>query len=174
MIKEYLNRIEKCSPEAIHSPLTDFEVHTLQKRIKKLFDLELNQGYLDFLKLTNGLDFDGEQIYGFADKPIDELLHGDEYILDVILFNTLRYEKDFNKDYFFLGDGNLLQPVQYLPTGKFQLIDRVCQDTIEEFGTFREMLDFLLKDLAKRADEFIEDAKKEYGEEEAKRLFGYE
>ena len=98
-----------------------------------MFKLECPSTLVDFYKLSDGLSFNGYQIYSSENKEVNGVLQGIfEYNQ---LMNSLSedYQESFGKDYIFFGDGDMDYFTLDKKLEKFQSRDRYSGDVIEEF-----------------------------------------
>ena len=150
-MNKYLNEIRARDPEAFEKPITEKEGILLKELVIEKFNLILPEQYIDFLKMTNSFNFDGEMIYGMDVKYLDGS-NGGEY--GVIEYNEVYHENEMNRRFFFFGDGNMDAYVLDIEKGKYYFIDKFSHEVWEEFDTFNDMIEHILNYLVPRLKEY--------------------
>ena len=150
-LNKYLNEIRARDPEAFEKPITEKEGILLKELVIEKFNLILPEQYIDFLKLTNSFEFDGELIYGM-DLAYLAGDNGGEY--GIIEYNEVYREDEMSQRFFFFGDGNMDAYVLDIDKGKYLIIDKFSHEIIEEFNTFNTMFEYKLDYLLERARKY--------------------
>jgi hypothetical protein len=116
-----------CPPEALAQ---------LQARTEAALKFQLPEGYLHFLSRSNGLLLNGTLI--FASKPV-ELIDNPATSIDGFLEanQTLRVNAEQS---IFFGDSDMDSYTFNLETAKFEVIDTVALEAVEQYGSFAELL----------------------------------
>lgn len=119
-------------------PATEAQIQRVVERASKDLRTELPGDYLHFLRLTNGLDWNGVVIYGAGTNPI--AAHPDRSIPDIIEMN-LNYRDDPRfADLLVLGS-NAMDIYNYnISTGRYEIYDEVPHELIEAFPTFDDLM----------------------------------
>jgi len=109
----------------------------LSSRAKAELSAEVPQGYVDFLRVTDGLNWNGLFIYSSHDT--DDYDHG---FVETNL-NWRNYE--INDDLIYFADADINSYVYSLRAGEYQILDRPSMDVYGSFKTFDEMIAEALK-----------------------------
>src|SRR4026209_729318 len=94
MYRELLERIadvQRRLGNAPQAPSSEAQIERLLERVRAELRTELPIEYLDFLRLTNGLDWNGVVIYASETLPITG--HPDRFISGIVEMN-LNYRED--------------------------------------------------------------------------------
>lgn len=147
MWKESLEEIiqeEKKYGQEINGGISEAEEKLLIKAAKDEFDLVLPEDYIKILRVVNGLEFNGTILYG-ADEPLLEEAPKC-HVNGLVDCNKVWYENEWQKQYLFLGEGNISWYVYELETKKYYELDNPSGEINEEFDGFEQMLDKMLLD----------------------------
>ena len=148
MLQKILAQIEKersVYNESMQSKCLIEKIKNLQKVFFGVSKMELPTGYLDFLQIMDGLDWNGVTIYASKTSLIDG--YSDRYIQGVIEANSIYSKFKFHKDLIFLGESGMDTYVYSTDTCQYQIIERVSLDVIQIFQSFDLMLTQILQDL---------------------------
>jgi len=122
--------------------LSDIEIETLSRIIREKFDIQIPDGYADFLKMMNGFSFNGFNVYCYINddikKNIDEML-----AFDIIDANERFCDCADNDDYLLIGDSST-DYIAYIKKTKKYLIMSNGLDHEAEFDTFNEMFFYFI------------------------------
>lgn len=119
-------------------PATEEELQTVVQNGSKDLHTELPGDYLHFLRLNNGLDWNGVVIYGANRNPI--AAHPDRSIADVVEMN-LNYRDDPRfGDLLVLGSNGMDIYTFRISTDRYEIYDEVPHELIESFPTFDELM----------------------------------
>lgn len=140
--KDVLKEIEKIVEKyrsSFRNPVSDTEIIKLKQHIQQKFrNIVLPESYIEFLKIVNGLDFNGLVIYG-VDKVLTEKKE-DEEIQGFIETNELWYENDWQKQYIFWGDSDTAWYCYHLKESMYVELDKPSGTLIQSFDNFDSML----------------------------------
>ena len=141
MYQELLKRLaaeQRQADSAPQSPGSDEEIQRLIERARQELRTELPTGYLDFLRLTNGLDWNGVVIYAADTTPIAG--HPDRIIPDVIEMN-LNYREDQRfADLLVIGSNGMDLYTYRISTDVYEVYDEVPHELLETLATFDELM----------------------------------
>lgn len=139
-----IEKIEKKYGSSLRNPASDTEIIKMKENIQhKLENIELPNSYIEFLKIINGLDFNGLVIYG-----IDEVLLDNEVVEEIQGFietNEIWYENEWQKQYIFFGDSDTAWYCYDLTKYIYVEIDKPSGTLIQSFDSFDSMLSDALK-----------------------------
>ncbi|MES5928499.1 YrhA family protein [Bacillus cereus group sp. MG9] len=138
-----IEKIEKSFNDKLNTPATDTEIGKLRERVKENFNVDLPSEYEEFLKIVNGLDFNGLVIYGVDPSLLDT--ERDELISGLIDTNEIWYENEFQKEYLFLGDSNIAWFCKNLSDGTYLELDKPSGTVMETYSDFNTMIEEALK-----------------------------
>ena len=147
ILNRYLNEFKTKRPKSCREPINDKEAELLKRLVKEKFNLILPHQYIDFLKLTNSFNFDGELIYGMDLKYMNGN-NGREH--GIIEYNEIYHADELSKRFFFFGDGNMDAYVLDIEKGNYYFIDKFSHESIKEFENFNSMIEYILKYLVER------------------------
>lgn len=136
-IKQERSNYNISTPE----PIQENAIKNFEDKFKIFFGLEIDFEYVDFLKIHNGLDENGYQIYSSYDHNINGVEYG------IFQNNELWYEdlEDF-RDYIFFAESGSELFVFDKTQKKYQCLDRYNSDNIiKTFNNFSDMLLYILK-----------------------------
>ncbi|TDR75717.1 YrhA family protein [Photobacterium lutimaris] len=124
--------------EVLEPEASKVELQGFTEKFKTKFGLEVPIQYEIFLKLVNGLEFNGLIIYGTKNSDNDP----DASMLDIFEMNKI-----FNDSLMFnrlnviaIGEDSSGLITYDKDTKKFQYRDRIGLDRVEQFSSFDEML----------------------------------
>ncbi|USK34304.1 SMI1/KNR4 family protein [Bacillus sp. F19] len=124
---------------SFRNPVSDTEIIKMKQHIKQKFgNIALPESYIEFLKIVNGLDFNGLVIYG-VDKVLTDK-EEDEEIQGFIETNELWYENDWKKQYIFFGDSDTAWYCYDLKESMYEELDKPSGTLIQSFDNFDSML----------------------------------
>ncbi|MBG9598070.1 YrhA family protein [Bacillus mycoides] len=138
-----IEKIEKSFNDKLNTPATDTEIGKLRERVKENFNVDLPSEYEEFLKIVNGLDFNGLVIYGVDPSLLDT--ERDELISGLMDTNEIWYENEFQKEYLFLGDSNIAWFCKNLSEGTYLELDKPSGTVMETYSDFNTMIEEALK-----------------------------
>ena len=140
-----LNQIiteKKSYGEKVNLGAKDDEISAFCNEVKIIFNANIPQGYIKFLKNINGLDFNSYVIYGIDQKFLqtlpNQIIHG------FIQHNKIFHEDSRFKNYFFLGSSGISWYVYDYVLNKFLELDSPSGEVADEFNDFELLLEKIL------------------------------
>lgn len=141
MYQELLQRLATEQRQAGSSPqppCTDEELQRLLDRARQELRIVPPAGYLDFLRLSNGLDWNGVVIYAANTTPIAG--HPDRIIPDIVEMN-LNYRDDSRfEDLLVIGSNGMDLYTCRISQDVFEIYDEVPHELLETLDTFDELM----------------------------------
>ena len=129
--------------EAVQPPAASIAIEIAQAKIKLDFEAELPDDFISFLKITNGIDFNGAVLYG-ADQTVIERGPGD-FWQGIVEANTLWREGAERSDILIIGETDMDLFAVDLGGLCPHLQDKVGGDVIEEFASVAEGIETILR-----------------------------
>ncbi len=117
-------------------PCTARDIKKLQERVHAELHAELPKGFIEFLKITDGYNWNS--VFVYASKKTDDF----EY--DFVEMNLLRRDLDWMSDFLIFGSNDMDEFVYQISTREFQTRDRVPFDVVKTFTSFDEMITHVL------------------------------
>lgn len=125
---------------SIPQGLDNKDVDSFRIKFKEYFKTSLDDGYLEFLKICNGLEENGVIIYSSNDFDVNNVLYG------IFENNEVWYDQDKeNRRYIFFAESGQYTFVFNKTEMNFELLDRYSGDVVEVFDSFNKMLERILK-----------------------------
>jgi len=140
MYQQYLQEVEnqtKMYSEQMQPPATETALADLSARALAELSAVVPQEYKDFLRVTDGLNWNGLFIY--SSHNTDDYKHG---FVDSNL-DWRSYE--INDDFVYFGNADINLYVYSIRDSEYQMLDRPSMDVYGSFRTFDEMLTEALK-----------------------------
>ena len=132
---------------SLNPPATVEQIIKFAKTVKDEFNYDLPEGYLEFLRVTDGLSSCGYEING----TIEELIIKSEiskYYLGLIRLNNDLYNLfPEMKKYIFFGEVELDWYVFDREDGLYKVLDKFSDEAWEKYNTFEELLDYILSEI---------------------------
>lgn len=119
-------------------PATEDQLQRLVEDASRELHTELPDDYLNFLRLSNGFDWNGVVIYGAGTNPIGK--HPDRSIADLVEVNLNFRDDDRFGDLVVLGSSGDDIYAYRISTGHYEIYDVVPHELIESFPTFDELM----------------------------------
>ena len=145
-MEEILTKINKIKIERLQynystpEPIEVDKISVFTKDYEKFFDSKIDDKFIDFLKICDGLEENGYQVY----SSFDHIKKKTEY--GIFQNNELWYEEyDKDKEYIFFAESGTDLFVFNKLEKKYLLLDRSSGDIYENFETFNDMLLYILK-----------------------------
>lgn len=123
-----------CEPQP---PCTETQLERLAERVMAELARRLPEGYKDFLRLTNGLDWNGVVI--FASERIPITSNPDRFINGFVEMNRIYRDADRFRSLVFGSDGMDVYTYDQ-STGTYEIHDEVSNDLIETLPSFDAMI----------------------------------
>jgi hypothetical protein len=105
--------------------------------VENQLNCTLPDGYIEFLSITNGLKWNGLQIFASETMPIVGC--ADVKILGFVDLNLIYRENEDCLDLLFFGESGIDSYVYCISAKQYQILDRVSLSLTETFDSF-EML----------------------------------
>ena len=119
----------------IIQPISTNLINDFQKKFKAFFDFEVPKDFLDFLKISNGLEENGFLVYAGTEFTENNVVKG------IFENNSLWYEQDGEDvKYIFFAESGQDLFVLDKKENKCLLIDRYSGEIYESFSNFKNML----------------------------------
>lgn len=141
-LQEIIRRRERRNKK-INNGCSNEELDIFKKEVKRKFNHDLPEGYIEFLHMINGLDDNGLVIYCIDDFIIQE--KNNQKVDGYIETNEIWYENEDQKKYMFFGDGNISWYCYDTEINKYVELDKPSGELVEEFDTFEEMISCALE-----------------------------
>ncbi len=135
----------------IQPPATEEALRRLRQRTQDELGAALPSGYLDFLRVTDGLNWNGLFIYASEKALI--VGEANDFMSPFVDTNLIWRDNEPNKNYLFFADGEISLYVYNLVKERYELQDRPSGDVIRTFKTFDEMITKALKASLHEEDE---------------------
>jgi hypothetical protein len=119
-------------------PCTDDQLVRLRQRVREELGAELPDEYAAFLRGQDGLNHNGLFIYASETAPV--VGARDATIQGIVEANLGWRDVEQMVTYLVFGEGNMDLYVRHLPTGAYQVIDRVPGNLIETHPSFDQLL----------------------------------
>ena len=124
----------RCEPQP---PCTEVQIERLAERVRAELAAPLPEGYKDFLRLSNGLDWNGVVI--FASERIPITSHPDRFIHGFVEMNLLYRDADRSRSLVFCSDGMDIYTFDPL-TDTYAIYDEVPHELIETLPSFDALM----------------------------------
>lgn len=145
MWKKALIEVEKQIREhdlEMQPPASESELKAVVNDAKRILGVDLPDDYLQFLRLANGLNWNGVFMYGSKSSQIV----GTTYTLQgIVEANEIWRDYEGHKKYIFFGDSDMSLYGQELITREYKELDRSSNSLIQTYKDFDEMLTDVLK-----------------------------
>ena len=122
----------------IQPPATEEALQRLFQRTRAELGADLPASYLNFLRLTDGLIWDGLFIYSSEKTPV--VGEPNEFMHPFVDTNLIWRSHEPHKKFLFFGDGDISLYVYNLEKDCYEILDRPSETVIQTFSSFDEML----------------------------------
>ncbi|MBB6716536.1 YrhA family protein [Clostridium gasigenes] len=129
MWKELLADIRKAEErygDNLNIPASNEQIEIFKKTVKENFNHVLPNQYINFLKMVNGLEFNGFIFYGVDSSLLN--IQSNQTVYGYVDTNEIWYENEHQKRYMFFGESNISWYC-------FDLLDRVYIELDNPSGT---------------------------------------
>lgn len=130
--------------EKVNTGATEEEIRLFLKAIKDELQTELPNEYVKFLKVINGIEFNGFILYGIDRRFLDAWQN--QPINGFIEYNKIWYENEWHRQYVFLGESNICWYVYDLTECKYCELDNPSGRKSEVFDGLEHMVEKILSD----------------------------
>jgi hypothetical protein len=140
MYRNLLNRVTeeqrqfRCEPQP---PCTEAQLEQLAERAMAELATELPAEYREFLRLTNGLDWNGVVIFASERTPITS--YPDRFIYGFVEMNLIFREADDSRFLVFGSDGMDVYTYDQ-STSAYEIHDQVSRDLIDTVPSFDALI----------------------------------
>ena len=141
MYQELLKRVgeeQRRFGSDLQAPTTGEQIQVLIERARKQLHTEPPADYLNFLRLTNGLDWNGVVFYASDTVPI--VGHPDRPIPDLVEMNLSYREDPRFEEILVLGSNGMDIYTYRIPKGIYEIYDEVPHELFETIPTFDELM----------------------------------
>ena len=122
------------------SAINENSLNPFIKEYEIFFKENIDSEFIDFLMISNGLEFNGYRIFSSANYSIKNVPYG------IFENNELFYEQDEeDKKYILFAVSGSDLFVFNKEEKKYQLLDRYSGDVYKEYDSFNDMLLYILK-----------------------------
>lgn len=136
---EEVKKIEEKYGDSLRRQSSQSEITKLQDKIKEKYgNILLPETYVEFLKMANGIDFNGLVVYG-----IDEHLQDKDKVENVQGFmetNEIWHENDWHRQFIFFGDSDTAWYCYNLNENVYMELDKPSGTLINTYDSFDNML----------------------------------
>ena len=123
--------------QSMQPPCSPKKLIKLKEKVENQLNCTLPDGYIKFLSITNGLMWNGLQIFASETMPIVGC--ADVKILGFVDLNLIYRENEDCLDLLFFGESGIDSYVYCISAKQYQILDRVSLSLTETFDSF-EML----------------------------------
>ncbi|MDS9397093.1 YrhA family protein [Aphanizomenon flos-aquae NRERC-008] len=123
--------------QSMQPPCNPQKLIQLKEQVENQLNCTLPDGYIEFLSITNGLEWNGLQIFASETMPIVGC--ADVKILGFVDLNLIYRENEDCLDLLFFGESGIDSYVYCISAKQYQILDRVSLSLTETFDSF-EML----------------------------------
>ena len=134
MWKEFFKQVKE--DEGTEKGASLFQVLSYDRKVKDKFGVGLPKAYKEFLRLSNGMMYNGHNIYGIRGE--------DESYMDMLQQTEFFGSEDWAEKYLFFGDSDMDMYV-YDTENKTYEVQDTGGETWESFDTCEELLEYILK-----------------------------
>ncbi len=120
------------------------QIELLAKAVKERFGYTLPEQYLDFLKIVNGLEFNGFIFYGVDNSLLE--VHNNQKVYGYVYTNEIWYENEHLKQYMFFGESNISWYCFDLLSNIYVELDNPSGTLMHTYSDFNSMLEKALMD----------------------------
>lgn len=139
-----IRNIEQTYGDSLNNPASNEQIEVFENAVKEKLKYVLPEQYLNFLRVVNGLEFNGLKIYG-----VDSSLSEDEAnqsIIGYIETNEIWYENEHQQQYMFFGDSDIGWYCLDISKGVYVELDKPSGTLMEVYKDFDSMLEKALTD----------------------------
>lgn len=137
MWQEYLEKVKEAKKgRNWEKGASLLQITSYARKVKKEFGAELPKAYREFLQLTNGMVYNGHNIYGIRGE--------EEAEMDLIEQTRDFGSEDWTENYLFLGDSDMDLYVYDTEGDTYDVMDP-GGEVWESFDTCEELLEYILK-----------------------------
>lgn len=121
-------------------PIDTDRIINFVKEYEIFFSTKIDEDYINFLKISDGIWFNGYRVYSSFDHIKNKVEYG------IFQNNELWYEEyDKDREYIFFAESGSDLFVFNKQEKQYQLLDRYSGDVYKEYNSFSDMLLYILK-----------------------------
>ena len=139
---EEIKQEKEIYEELINDGATASQIEKFKTNVKNRYQYDVPEEFLQFLKIVDGLEFNGFIIYGIDDFILS--CNTNQEITGFISSNDIWYENEAQKQYIFLGESNISWYCFDLLNAKFVELDNPSGTLVTKYSNFKIMLGNLL------------------------------
>ena len=124
--------------DTMQSPCSLVQLQNFRIRAKKELQIEIPEEYVDFLRLHNGLDWNGLTLYASETVLIEG--YTDRFILGCVEANLLRRDYDKWKHFLIFAETGDEDYCLEITTSQYVIVDSVSMDILETFASFDQLI----------------------------------
>lgn len=128
--------------ERLQPAASENQLNELAQRAKAELKFDVPADYMEFLRVHNGIDWNGFSIYATEIAPIEGYM--DRFLRGFVETNLQYWEVVENRPFITFGESGDSRYVFDLTSGTYQAVDSVSLDLIEEYADLGAMLAGLL------------------------------
>ncbi|MBU3157986.1 SMI1/KNR4 family protein [Clostridium estertheticum] len=128
----------------LNNPALEEQIEILKKTVKEKFNQVLPEQYVNFLKTTNGLEFNGFIFYGVDTSLFD--VQNNQTVYGYVDTNEIWYENEHQKQYMFFGEGSISWHCFDLLNEVYVELDNPSGTVMQTYPDFNSMLERALED----------------------------
>lgn len=122
----------------IQPPASEAALERLQQRAQEELGASLPDGYLDFLRVTDGLNWEGLFVYASGKTPV---IDKPTVFMHSFVDDNLDWHSHApHQNYLFFADSDISLYVYHLAKRRYEILDRPSETLIQTFETFDAML----------------------------------
>lgn len=137
-------KIEEKYGDTLNAPASNEQIVALMKTVKEKFTNNLPKQYINFLKVVNGIEFNGFIFYGVDNSLIDP--KNDDLVYGYIEANEIWYENEHQKQYMFFGESNISWYCFNLLNKAYVELNKPSGTVMYTYVDFNSMLERALRD----------------------------
>ncbi|MBU3174530.1 YrhA family protein [Clostridium estertheticum] len=127
----------------LNNPALEEQIEILKKTVKEKFNQVLPKQYVNFLKTTNGLEFNGFIFYGVDTSLFD--VQNNQTVYGYVDTNEIWYENEHQKQYMFFGEGSISWHCFDLLNEVYVELDNPSGTVMQTYPDFNSMLERALE-----------------------------
>lgn len=139
-----IKKVEEKYGGTLNIPARNEQIDYLKKVAKERFNHILPKEYIAFLKMVNGLEFNGFIFYGVDSWLVDK--EDNKFVYGYIDSNEIWYENEHQKQYIFFGESNISWYCFDLLSRVYVELDNPSGTLMNTFTNFEYLLEKALKD----------------------------
>ena len=141
-IKDFVTSIKNINlkySQEIPKPIVNSTVQNFKDKFFNIFETEIDKDFIEFLKLSDGIEFNGCTIYSSNNHTVDGVEYG------IFENNETWLDINLDKQYIYFGDSDQDLYAYNKLNKKYEVLDRYCSDVEESFDNFENLLEYIKK-----------------------------